>query len=138
MMWRHIYPIVLMVFLMVASDQALAVALAPSQGDWAYRRGDYKAAHQLWLAEAKDGNAEARYRLGGLYENGEGVDQSYLEAARWYREAALMGHAEAQYDLGVLYENGEGLSQDHTAALGWYLRAADQDHLLAQYTLGMI
>jgi len=43
----------------------------------------------LWYQEkAKDGDAEAQYNLGNVYEVGFGVEVSYELAAKWYEEAA--------------------------------------------------
>jgi hypothetical protein len=37
-----------------------------------------------------------------MFEQGSGVAQSDVEAARWYRKAADQGHADAQYKLGIM------------------------------------
>jgi TPR repeat protein len=42
---------------------------------------------------AKQGHAEAQYRLGVAYVYGKGVPQDYAEAVRWYRKAADQGLA---------------------------------------------
>ena len=42
-----------------------------------------------------------------LYRDGEGVKQSYKEAARWFLEASKQGEAGAQLMLGILYKFGE-------------------------------
>ena len=34
---------------------------------------------------------------------GEGVEQDYAEAVKWYRLAAEQGNADAQYNLGYAY-----------------------------------
>lgn len=36
-----------------------------------------------------------------MYQNGEGVNQSYTEAFKWFTKAANQGHAQAQFNLGV-------------------------------------
>ena len=50
---------------------------------------------------ADQGNAEAQYNLGVLYNLGQGVPQNHAEAARWYRMAADQGNARAQNNLGA-------------------------------------
>lgn len=40
------------------------------------------------------------FSLGFIYENGKGIAQDYVKAARFYRMAAEQGHAIAQYHLG--------------------------------------
>jgi TPR repeat protein len=59
-----------------------------------------------------------------MYAGGQGVEQSYSEAAQWYQKAAEQGVSEAQYRLGNLYKNGEGVPQDAETAYGWYRVAA--------------
>jgi len=48
------------------------------------------------MERARRGNARAQNRLGELYENGEGVEQSFEEAAKWYRKAAEQRRADAE------------------------------------------
>ena len=50
----------------------------------AYNRKDYKTAYQLWLPIAEQGDAEAQYNLGVMYDDGTGVLQDYKEAVKWY------------------------------------------------------
>ena len=50
--------------------------------------------------QAEQGDASAQYNLGVMYDRGDGVDQDYQEALKWYRLAAKQGNAEAQRDLG--------------------------------------
>jgi hypothetical protein len=40
------------------------------------------------LQSASKGNPDAQNELGRMYEDGEGVKQSYVLAAKWYRKAA--------------------------------------------------
>lgn len=93
-----------------------------------------KALHQ---AVAR-GNAEAQFRLGMLYANGEGVELDHVKAAQLMLDAAKQGHANAQTTLGWLYANGYGVEQDDQRARTWYQRAAEQGDIKAQYTLGTI
>jgi len=52
-----------------------------------YKRGNYRAALQVWLALAEHGDAMGQIRLGDLYLNGQGVPRDTSVAARWYRLA---------------------------------------------------
>ena len=69
------------------------------------------------------------------YDNGEGLEQHFKEAVKWYQKAADQGDAEAQMNLGLMYENGEGVEQDDKEAVKWYQKAADQGDALAQHIL---
>ena len=90
----------------------------------AYDRRDYAAAVQLCRPLAEKGDARAQLSLGGMYYNGQGVQQDYAEAAKWTRKAAEQGYAPAQADLGVLYWNGQGVPQDVVLAYMWLSLAA--------------
>ena len=71
---------------------------------------------------AEQGNAEAQYDLGSMYANGQGVQQDYAEAVKWYSKAADQGLAHAQHNLGVMYRAGQGVPQDYAEALKWFAR----------------
>ena len=61
----------------------------------------------------------AQTHLGLLYEEGNGIDQNYKLAFRWYRKAAKGGNMYAMYCLGLMYENGNGVVRDYTEAFNW-------------------
>ena len=104
----------------------------------AYTRGEYAAAVRLYRPLAEQGNAEAQWRLGFMYEQGKGVPQDYSEAAKWYRLAAEQGNAPAQLGLGTLYYNGRGVPQDDAEAVKWYRLAAEQGDAEAHNNLGVM
>jgi len=81
---------------------------------------------EKFLAEAKQGKAEAQYRLGELYDRHPNLN--YKEAAKWYQRAAEQGHADAQNELAWLYGNGLGVPQSHNKAAFWFHKAAVQGH----------
>ena len=56
--------------------------------------------------EAEHGDADAQYNLGLMYYNGQGIDQDYREAVKWYQKAAEQGNADAQNNLGLMYNKG--------------------------------
>ena len=86
----------------------------------AYQRGDYAAALQEWRPLAEGGDAQAQFRLGGMYAGGQGVPQDWNEAVKWYRRAAEKGLADAQYMLGATYQRGgRGLEPNYPEALKW-------------------
>jgi WD40 repeat protein len=67
---------------------------------------------------AEQGNADAQYSLGFMYENGRGVPRDDTAAASWYQKAAEQGNARL-YDQPVLVID-PGM---HTAPI----RSADVD-----------
>ena len=46
--------------------------------------------NQDLLEKAISGDAESQYQLALCYRNGEGVEQSNEEAAKWYRKSSHM------------------------------------------------
>ena len=90
----------------------------------------------LTTKRAEQGNANAQFNLGLIYDNGRGVPQDFAEAAKWYRLAAEQGQADAQCNLGVMYSEGQGVAQDYAEAVKWYRQAAEQGQAGAQFNLG--
>lgn len=74
--------------------------------------------------KAESGDAKALFKLGLMYDRGEGVPQNYAEAFKWYRKAAELGHASAQFNLGFSYTYGLGVPKDHGEAIKWLEIAA--------------
>ena len=85
----------------------LLAAADYESGYAAYWRGDYRSAYREWRPLAEQGDAQAQYNLGMMYESGKGVAGDSAEAVKWYRRAAERGYLEAQLRLGVMYGNGE-------------------------------
>ena len=76
---------------------------------------------------AEQGDAEAQFSLGFLYEGGVGVPKDVAQAAIWYRKAAEQGLAIAQVRLGQLYYVGDvGVPKDAAQAAIWFRKAAEQ------------
>lgn len=90
------------------------------------------------VANAENGTPEDQYNLGLRYERGMAVQQNYLEAARWYRQAAMTGYPDAQYKLCEMSEQGRGLPQDYQEAIRWCGLAADQGNGRAMFMLGRL
>jgi TPR repeat protein len=59
-----------------------------------------------------------------MYDKGQGVEQDFKEAVKWYQKAADQGDVDAQFNLGVMYAEGEGVEQDYVTAYTWYNIAA--------------
>ena len=106
---------------------ALAVpALADDAADAnaAYERGDYATAFPLIKRFAEQGDSQAQFTLGVMYDQGLGTAQSDAEAVRWYRQAAREGNAAAQMNLGLMHAKGRGVPVNYLEAYRWLDRAA--------------
>ena len=81
---------------------------------------------------AAEGSVDAQYRLGLLYEQGNGVPQDFAKAAEWYRRAGERGSSLAQHRLGLLYKTGAGVGSYSTEAYFWLYLAAQGDDRINQ------
>ena len=82
---------------------------------------------------AEQGNAEAQFRLGVIYGNGDGVELDHDQAVAWFNQAARQGHENALITLAWMYANGAGVAVDESRARELYLLAADHGSAKAQY-----
>jgi TPR repeat protein len=74
------------------------------------------------------GDTSAMVVLGGRFHHGDGETQSYTEAARWYRMAAVKRDFDGAYGMGTVYVN----QKDYVAAYSWFaLYASDEEGLRA-------
>ncbi|MGB5338057.1 MAG: tetratricopeptide repeat protein [Gammaproteobacteria bacterium] len=118
------------------------------------------------LMEATQGNSNAQYEVGAMYQNGRGVQASRDKAIEWYEKAAAQnnskavsrlklmqasrerfkkeldqagkGSIESQYNLGNMFTRGIGIDTNLKEAREWYRKAADTGHEKAEYQLGLI
>ncbi len=83
-------------------------------------------------------DALAQFRIGYLYERGNGVAQDYKEAMRLYRLSAAQGNDVAEFRIGYLYEKGWGVDPDELQAMQWYEKAAAQGNQPAASRLAVL
>jgi hypothetical protein len=89
----------------------------------AYDRASYASSLNVWLPEAKAGDAKAQTYVGEMFEQGLGTTPDYATAVVWYRKAAEQGFERAQMNLGSMYERGLGVEKNELEALNWYRKA---------------
>lgn len=107
-------------------DQALAKQKA----------GDVAGAVALLTRAADAGDTRSQNRLAKMYEKGDGVTKSMMEARKWTERAALAGSKQAQHNLGVYYAEGDGASQDFVKAAENFKKAAKRGLTDSQFNLG--
>lgn len=78
----------------------------------AFESGAFADAAAAWSPLAENGDSNAQYGLGRLYQRGLGVERDPLRACALYLKAAEAGHAGAQFSLGTLYDDGDGVVRD--------------------------
>ena len=107
------------------------------EGNKLYDNKEYEKAIELYKKAAALGHIGVLNRLGWMYQNGEGVEQSDTEAVKWYRKGAEAGNAAAMNNLGAMYKNGKGVEQSDTEAVRWYRKAAEAGDANAMNSLGV-
>ncbi|MEI7608108.1 MAG: AAA family ATPase, partial [Rhodospirillaceae bacterium] len=80
----------------------------------------------FYAKAADQSDPRAQYKLGKMYENGEGVEQDLVKAVQLYYSAAQQGFSPASNALGRLFEAGEGIKADFSRAQDWYRCAVAQ------------
>lgn len=83
-----------------------------------------KAFNMLSLVDMKDLDANGLYLLGWMYEYGDGTQQNFNLAFKYYSESAKKGQPEAMCKLGNFYQLGRSVEQNDSLALIQYNKAA--------------
>ncbi|MDB5667496.1 MAG: hypothetical protein JWL74_446 [Alphaproteobacteria bacterium] len=96
---------------------------------WFYDTGrhvqqDYARAAEYYRRVVRD-NPSVQWRLGVMYDLGQGVPENPVEALRLFRQAAGDNDVNAHVSLAVMYANGRGVSADYVQAMRYYRRAAE-------------
>ena len=127
-----------------AAALCMAVLAAPPArgGDFfeayeAFQRGEYEEARAVWSKFAHDGDVDAQFNLGALYENGLGVSQDAEQAARWYRAAAARRVDLARLALARLQRIGALGSEPDEDQIKLLETAARRGLAEAQFELGV-
>ena len=113
---------------LLGSTMMVATALLLFVSGCASTQESDAATVKVMREAAEQGDMEAQFNLGLMYDNGQGVAENDVEAVRWYRKSAEQGDANAQNNLGGMYYNGEGVVQNYTSAHMWMHLARVQGH----------
>jgi TPR repeat protein len=85
---------------------------------------------------AELGEVESIFLVGTAYDEGLGVAEDPVEAARWHRRAAELDHVLGAHVLGNQYAAGRGVPQDPGEAVRWWLPAGRAGDAVVQLRLG--
>jgi uncharacterized protein len=99
---------------------------------------DYQSAIKWLRASKAQGDADAEFLLGYLYEHGQGLARDYAKAAENYGAAALQGHSTAENNLASLYQHGQGVPKSTDKAFKWYLASARHGNPVGQCNLATL
>lgn len=128
--------------LLALAPSAGAVAGPAQDGEAALQQGDYAAALRSFRPLAEQGDAQAQYELGRMYDAGQGVARNYPLAAAWIGKSAAQGNAKAQFLLALMYARGQGVTQNDKRGRYWLAKAqaadpAHRDTLRAIYAANL-
>jgi localization factor PodJL len=87
---------------------------------------------------AEKGQAVAQYRLGTLYERGQGIPADTAKAAHWYEMAANQGNRKAMHNLAVSYASGAAGKKNMAEAGRWFAKAAALGLSDSQFNLAVL
>lgn len=93
---------------------------------------------QELLSAADHDHPDAQFKLGELYQNGDGVIRDYDVAKKWYTRAAENGYVEAQRCMGFICMYATLGWIDAKAAEKWFRMASMQGDALSQLELAKI
>jgi hypothetical protein len=81
--------------------------------------------------KADEGDPDAQFNLGFMYETGFSIPRDDGRAAQWYELAAAKRNVPAQLRLGLMYLAGAGVKQSEIQAVKWIESAAERGNKLA-------
>ncbi|HEU0161078.1 MAG TPA: hypothetical protein VFQ69_01630 [Rhizomicrobium sp.] len=87
---------------------------------------------------AEKGQAVAQYRLGTMYERGQGVPADGARAAQWYERSANQGNRKAMHNLAVAHASGAAGKKNMAEAARWFARAAGLGLSDSQFNLAVL
>lgn len=99
---------------------------------------DKARAVELYKKAAEGGYALAQYRLGVLYQIGQGVGKDLQEARKWFGAASDAGLREAEFNYAIMLETGTGGERDPKEAARLYEIAASKGVRQAFLPLGIL
>jgi len=109
-----------------------------------YRSGIYsdaglQKAQQIYSELANEKSPEALVELGNMHLRGEGMEQDFTVAQKYFQEAVELGYTPALSRLALMYQKGAGdIRQDFSKAFELYDLAAKQDDVDGLYGAGYL
>ncbi len=97
---------------------------------------DYPLARKWLEISASQGERDALYQLGTLYDKALGVERNLEQAVKWFKLAADQRDSQAQLNLGILHDpRAEGYAKDAQIAAQWFVLAANNGNKRAKQIL---
>ena len=90
---------------------------------------------KLFTEAANSGITVAKYKLGKIFLNGDGVEKDIAKAVEWLKQAAMEENEFAEYALGRMYLFGLSVGKDLPLAMEYLRSAAARGN---EYAAGLI
>ena len=121
---------VVVAIILILGFAAPAAAGRLEDADAAFKRRDYATAVRLIRPLAEQGDANAQYNLGVLYDNGLGVPQDKVRAYMWFTLSAAQGKdgAAAFRDLIARRMNSAQIVEAQKLAQEWKPNTQSPSH----------
>ena len=84
---------------------------------------------------ADQGNLDAAFLLGYIYQYATGVEKNITKGITWMAKAADSGHVAAQITLATIYKVGDGVMKNRIKARDLYAKAAESGNNNARTAL---
>lgn len=105
----------------------------------ARKAGQLQQALQLYQQAIQENDDDRAYNsIGTMYENGEGVAQSYTKAFEYYKKAGERGNIMAYGNTGALYDRGLGVKRDVPFAMDLYFKGMNKGDSKSINNLGVM
>jgi len=101
-----------------------------------FRHNDLAQAFSIFYKLASEGNSDATFYLGQMYQYGDGVPRNGAKAVKWLSLAAKSGNKLAARQLGLLYLDGTDQVQNLAKAREWFGVAAKEGDEFSLRSLG--
>jgi len=99
---------------------------------------DAQKAFGYWRQGATLGNVECMEKVGLCYQKGQGVDQDYTEALKWYEKACEYDSPLAFHQMGAAYDTNGIANLDYQKALEYYQRGYELGNMMCASSLAIL
>lgn len=92
-----------------------------------YKKGNFEEARQ-YFEKIAETNVSAAIMLGHMYRKGEGVDQDFITARKYFLMGEQQENGVALFILSCMESQGEGGQENYVQSLTYLQRAANAGH----------
>lgn len=87
-----------------------------------------------WLEQAAQTSVSAMIEMAETFV----LKNNFVDALKWYKQAAKKGSPDAMSIIGDIYYIGDGVEQDYAEAFKWYSKAAKRGYNMAKIKMTLM